>query len=114
MTLDDLENFVTGYIDCAIWTGTDEAGRRIDDQYDADDLSLDARSEMAADCEAFVNANLADLARIDASQAGHDFWMSRNGHGAGFWDRGHGEVGNRLHKAAKVYGSQDLYVGDDK
>jgi hypothetical protein len=23
----------------------------------------------------------------DARQAGHDFWLTRNGHGAGFWDR---------------------------
>ena len=51
--------------------------------------------------------------RYDASSAGHDFWLTRNHHGAGFWDRGLGEVGRKLTEAAHVYGDYDLYVGDD-
>jgi hypothetical protein len=46
-------------------------------------------------------------------RAGHDFWLTRNGHGAGFWDRGLGTLGNRLSAAAKVYSGCDLFVGDD-
>lgn len=57
---------------------------------------------------AFVNdpAVLADLEATGQSleQCGHDFILTRNGHGAGFWDRGHGEAGNRLSEAAKAYG----------
>lgn len=45
--------------------------------------------------------------------AGIDFWLTRNGHGAGFWDRGLGDVGTRLTCAAHNYGSVDLYAGDD-
>jgi hypothetical protein len=48
-----------------------------------------------------------------AARAGHDFWLTRNGHGAGFWDRGLGDLGERLSKAAKVYGEVYLYPGDD-
>lgn len=46
--------------------------------------------------------------------AGHDFWLTRNGHGAGFWDRGLGEVGDKLSEACEPYGSADFYVGDDR
>lgn len=46
-------------------------------------------------------------------RAGHDFWLTRCGHGAGFWDRGLGDIGCKLTEAASVYGSVDLYIGDD-
>lgn len=51
---------------------------------------------------------------LTPDRAGHDFWLTRNGHGAGFWDRGMGKLGDRLADAARAYGSVDLYVGDDK
>lgn len=41
------------------------------------------------------------------------FGVNRNGHGAGFWDRGIGAFGDRLSEASKAWGSFDLYVGDD-
>ena len=63
--------------------------------------------------DAFIDANKDDPEGIDAAQAGHDFWLTRNGHGAGFWDRGLGERGDRLTNAAHVYGACDLYLGDD-
>lgn len=60
-----------------------------------------------------VNAKL--LARAgDEAQNGHDFWLTRNGHGVGFWDRGYDkEVGDALTKASESFGEVDLYVGDD-
>lgn len=61
----------------------------------------------------FLRANAADIEKLDAAQVGHDFWLSRNGHGAGFFDRGLGGLGDRLQKAARVYGTCDTYVGDD-
>jgi hypothetical protein len=43
---------------------------------------------------------------------GHDFWLTRNGHGAGFWDRGLGERGQWLTDMAKPFGSAYLYVNN--
>lgn len=51
--------------------------------------------------------------------AGHDLWLTRNGHGTGFWDRP--EVyGERLAKKCddlcgfrKQFDNLDVYVGDD-
>jgi len=39
--------------------------------------------------------------------------MTRNGHGAGFWDGDWPDDGDRLTKASEAYGTFDLYVGDD-
>lgn len=85
----------------------------------ADGLSDELLASLAADCEAFQEANADDLDEAyeehgyTTEQAGHDFWLTRNGHGAGFWDRGLGAVGTRLSDAAHAYGNCDLYVGDD-
>ena len=62
---------------------------------------------------AYDPANSTIRKDFDVGFAGHDFWLTRNGHGAGFWDRGLGEVGDRLSNACKAFGSYDLYIGDD-
>jgi len=49
-----------------------------------------------------------------AEQLGHDFWLTRNGHGAGFFDRGY-DSGDEdiLMKASRDMGSVDLYINDN-
>ena len=65
------------------------------------------------DCRRFQEENAADLARYDHPQwtaaelGGHDFWLTRNGHGCGFWDRNDclpEEAGDRLTAAAEKCG----------
>jgi hypothetical protein len=104
-------DFLEAYIACAIWSSTDETGEPI--TATRDDVSPDAYAAMDTDCLDFVKANVSDLFDLGPSQCGHDFWLTRNGHGAGFWDRGYGAVGDRLTDAAHVWGEADLYVGDD-
>lgn len=106
-----------GYVNCALWSSTDNAddtgGEPLDANYGPEDIDPETQAEMEADCEAFARDNAADLAGMDPQQAGHDFWLTRNRHGAGFWDRGLGKRGDRLADAARQCGSFDLYVGDD-
>jgi len=113
----ELDAFTTAYLECALWSSTDESdesgGEPLDANYGLDDLSLETIQGAIDDCAAFQAANADDLADLDDEQSGHDFWLTRNGHGAGFWDRGLGALGDRLSKACKPYGSVDLYVGDD-
>lgn len=45
-----------------------------------------------------------DLSKLTAEQIGHDFWLTRNRHGAGFWDRGLGALGERLTHIAHSMG----------
>jgi len=117
MDLRDMDTFFRHYLLCALWSSTDNAnesgGDPLDDNYGIADFTPDAKAKLREDCVAFVDTNLTDLASIDAKQAGHDFWLTRNGHGAGFWDRGLGALGERLTKASKPYGSCDIVVGDD-
>jgi NAD/NADP transhydrogenase alpha subunit len=69
---------------------------------------------MTEDCQQFQADNAELLAQVGTiKQHGHDFWLTRNGHGAGFWDRGYGEIGRKLTDAAHAWGSSDIYIGDD-
>jgi hypothetical protein len=114
-----LQQFVNGYIQSALWSSTDnsddQGGEALDQNYDPDDIAPATRKKMFLDATAFYRAHHQDF--HDASGAGHDFWLTRNGHGAGFWDRPttmYSEAAaERLTKASEKYGTFDLYVGDD-
>jgi hypothetical protein len=43
----------------------------------------------------------------DFAQLGHDFWLTRNGHGAGFWDGDWPTYGDMFDKIAIGYGEID-------
>lgn len=119
----DLGEVVAAYLECALWSSTDNSddsgGGPLDANYDESDVSDDAWLSAVRDCADFLEAQAEDIdgdspsEALSNEQVGHDFWLTRSGHGAGFWDRGLGARGERLSKACKPYGSVDLYVGDD-
>lgn len=131
-----LDDFTHGYITAALWCSTDDAGNPLDSNYYIDDLAPETLARMVADCERFQreNAQLLEAATCrrgseecsESEQAGHDFWLTRCGHGAGFWDgdwfwheetpeetQAMGDIGDLLTQAAKGFGNVDLYIGDD-
>lgn len=121
-TNSEREAFFDGYVECALWSSThyedeDDSGTPMDDIVGADDLADEAKASIREECDAFLDGEYDDLLAYcderSLEHAGHDFWLTRNGHGAGFWDRGLGELGGRLSNASKPYGSCDLYIGDD-
>ena len=114
-----LSQFVDSYIEAALWSSTDESneqgGDPLDDNYGPSDIAPKTRREMFLDAVSFYKANIMDF--DDPGQAGHDFWLTRNGHGTGFWDRDDSvytpAAAKRLTAASKDYGEYNLYVGDD-
>jgi len=107
----DLHPFIEAYIATALWADFPE------DAAENAELSVEAKGAMVKDATLFLNENM-DLLNLtpedyDYGNAGLDFWLTRNGHGAGFWDGGCGIVGVDLTAKADEYPHQDLYVGDD-
>lgn len=112
-----MDNFTTQYIITALWSSTDEStpqgGEPMDKNYGSEDIDPETLALMQADCAKFQTENMDDILS-DLGLAGHDFWLTRNGHGAGFWDGDwEKEAGERLTKASKKFGEFNLYVGDD-
>lgn len=110
--------FQRAFLETALWSSTDESddsgGEPLDKNYSISDFAPETLASLLKDCDDFSEANAELLARAgDDEQNGHDFWLTRNGHGAGFWGRGYGAVGDKLSDACKPYGTVDLYVGDD-
>lgn len=84
------------YIEAIYFTETGDEG-----QPSADAVLTDATEHEAwAACHRLrlACAGEIDLSEFDPAQVGHDLWLTRNGHGAGFWDR------------PKVYGSHDARI----
>ena len=112
-----MDAFTRSYIETALWSSTDEStpsgGYPLDQNYNIDDIAPDCLAQMEKDCAAFQEEHADDIGSRFA-RAGHDFWLTRNRHGAGFWDGDWpSAIGRRLTDASHAYGSVDLYVGDN-
>ncbi len=121
------DDFLRAYLQCALWAETDESneqgGDPLDANYDLSDFSPEALELAAEECTRFQEANAADLAEFyaiwpkspdgDSSAAfgGHNFWLTRNGHGTGFWDRDAGEAGDRLTEACAQMSGMTVNFG---
>ena len=111
--------FSDSYFDTAIWAEKPE---------DCDaDVWPGCYPKILQDCDRFQRENeellneayqtmtrdgYGHIRLYDVTDAGHDFFLSRNGHGTGFWDRGLGEVGDKLHEAASAFGGVDVLPGE--
>jgi hypothetical protein len=127
---DHLKGFVKSYLHTALWASSDYLpGTEEDielDNYDGE-MSLSALKQAVKDCKAFIelvtqnfDAEKAEEILYREAQdleylAPHDFWLTRNGHGAGFWDGDWKteDPENKLTALSKQMGSCDLYIGDD-
>jgi hypothetical protein len=108
-----MDHFLSEYLDAIEFTDCTSDNPEL---CDADGFSDALIAEAKLDCAAFQEANADDLAiyqEIVGYSGAVDFWLTRNQHGAGFWDRGLGEVGERLTEAAHAFGPCETYVGDD-
>lgn len=105
-----------GYLVAALWSSSDSDGNPLDDKYDVEDISDESMDRSIKDVAKFLDnaAMLGDISQLDDAQIGHDFWLTRNRHGAGFWDGDYEkELGEKLTELSHKFGEVDLIVGDD-
>jgi hypothetical protein len=121
-----LDEFTQGYLNAALFTSHDDRdepkGEFLADSFNFEDFADKTMEAIIADCKKFQTDN-AELLNDDncpnycdslESQAGHDFWLTRCGHGAGFWDGDWiNDSGDTLTKSAHSFKEMELYVGDD-
>lgn len=115
-----LEKDLEQYLKTALWSSSNydadgNNGEPFDNDYDTSDFTVEARKAALRDIKGFLSLCAdrgIDLGPVYAAidDIGHDFWLTRNRHGAGFWDRGLCDVGRQLTEIAHSFGPVDLYV----
>ena len=120
----DLETFLTAYIEAALWStsGTDPEGNELESLEDFE-VAPETEDRMRRECARFLETYghlisedtcISNRCYSADVQAGHDFWLTRKGHGCGFWDGDWAPgVEDLLTEASKRFGEAYLYVGDD-
>jgi len=99
----NLEVMLQAYIAAALWStcAPEDLGiEMLDEMFEPEHFTEEAMRRCRLDCAAFLDyaMNGTDgcagersfkslLEGCDFSQVGHDFWLTREGHGVGFWDR---------------------------
>lgn len=117
------------YVDCALWSGLlDEEQDKLYEEKrrnaNSSDIAKETLQKMAEDVHSFltlIREKTFDGTPIIDSRdelktpefIGHNFWLTRNRHGAGFWDSGMGQIGAILTVWAHAYSEYSLYIGDD-
>lgn len=119
----DIDAFTRAYIEAALWSSNDESdesgGEPMDKNYAPADIAASTLKKMIADCKKFQKENAEDLETYNGRGSvdvagGHNFWLTHERHGSGYWDGDYPEAaGERLTKAAHKFGENGLCVGDD-
>lgn len=115
-----LDPFTRGYLDCALRLADENPGSgeyQFPEPFTLRNVAPEALAEAIDVCTRFqetIKGIEHPWDPIDRSKAGHDLYLTRNGHGAGFWDGDYFEpLGEALTEAAHALGESDLYQGDD-
>ena len=131
LTPDQLKTIVDHYLIALLWTMPGDE----DNENPGDALSIHCdmgegtRGEAERDCAAFIAAcgplftEAIGRDGYDLERFGHDFALTRNGHGDGFWDREElhaDELGRKLSSLCgwnngnrTDFPEQNIYIGDD-
>ena len=104
------------YLKCALWSSTQDDGLPFDRNFEIKHFSLSAIQKANKEIKSF----LADLKKrkidwqdmMSETALGHDLWLTRNGHGTGFWDRDLHQ-GDALTACAHLLGKSYVYQGND-
>ena len=81
--------------------------------YDITDIARESVQQAERDIAKFEKMAGSMLDDFDSGDIGHNFWLTRNHHGTGFWDGDYEPYGDELTDIAHKFGESDPYVGSD-
>ena len=116
-----MTDFLRQYLSTALWSSIDEKDNPFDDNYSIGDFSAEALKQADKDCDLFIEKAGDLLDGFDETDIAHDFWLTRQGHGAGFWDGDYPDdrsvysnIGDKLTEIANEFRELHIYVDDGK
>jgi len=119
--MDSFSKALGAYAEAAIWSSLDDEGEPLDHEHfkGVGAFSGEAQAEMKKDLKAFLawTEHTFPQQRFPVAEIARDFWLTRNGHGTGFWDNQgkswDDDAAKTMTDMAKKFGEQHVYVGDD-
>ncbi len=109
----DGERLFEAFIEALLWSESDDNGDPLRDNYCIDDIATGTLLDIFRQCAKFHNGACEFIPPDRIAEAGHDFCLTRNQHGAGFWDGDWPEHGDKLTELAHEFSPLEIYVGDD-
>lgn len=119
----EIDVVLNGYLEAVLYTEIDEDEEYLDRNYDVSDFSRGAVTAARRDVEKFLKEveraipgfveSLPSSSRgfeSSLTAIGTDLLLTRNGHGAGFWDGDWGEEGDILTEIAERMGEVYAYA----
>lgn len=119
----DLHPFVVGYVTSMFWTEQPEEDCKpgeFTNNYDVsegwDTFSEEEQKRIVETCSSFAHKMAPFLVAYPDERAGHDFWLTRNGHGCGFLDEDFGsrEDCEALHEESRKWGEAFVAFEDGR
>jgi hypothetical protein len=111
----NIDEIVKYYLEAALWTEQERLEEDLEDNdFTIYSFSDDDKKVIKEEIEWFIS-NIGDSINLMTDdQLGYDLWLTRNGHGAGFFDRNYPKKDEQiLNKLCDELGFADIYVGDD-
>jgi hypothetical protein len=108
-TVNDFDTFFEHFLICALWSSIDDEGEPMDKHHSITDIDPDCLQRLKAHALSFWTRCWYYLDHEDPAprnvvqKAGHDFWLTSQGHGCGFWDGGWPKYGDMLTKLSECY-----------
>jgi hypothetical protein len=97
----------------------DDKGNPLDASFNIGDIAPASLASAWTECSQFHRECRGNLAHLADDRGGHDFWLTRNSHGVGFFDEHMDDESaelamQQLTHASHAFGEVDLYIGDDR
>lgn len=107
--MEKIEEILKHYLIAALWTGD------LASEFDTEDFEEDSIESSRKDIISFVEKAGTLLGELEPSQIGHDFWLTRNRHGVGFWDREYlpKEIKEKLTEICHLFDEVNIDVEND-
>lgn len=108
-------NQIESYLTTVLWCENDDEGQQLEANYGIVDIDKESFTEAEKELSLFLK--IVDVLELGSenstNQIVHDFYLTKNGHGAGFFDGDYPETGEMLGKIAIAFGEQYWFVNDD-
>ena len=115
MNIDTLTTFQRSFLNALLWSEVydDPNDNGITDEHSIEDIETGTLDTLLKECDDFCEMYGEHFVGQE-SNAGHDFALTRNHHGCGFWDGDWPEPESGILTAVcESAGEINLYVGDD-